>query len=565
MVRPVCSPLSLTARPSSTLVSWLAAVVVCCGGVEVAAQQEASPRSQRSADFVAASGARASVEDADGALVVLVDQGSGLRWSQAWLAVAAQASDRPVRYGALEAWPGEPPEEDLKAAAAAYERGVQAFLALDTRAANSAFGKASAAYEAILEAYPFHVESYEGMGRSVFYRAWTMMEGRQRGQARQVLRKLLLNHPALEPDPGVFPPAFRQEVEQARAHAERGRRRHVTLELTLAQPGAVVSVEGQQRQPDERGQVSLTLSPGERELVVGLPGFAVVRQVVDLQKSVQRRVDLLAWPALLPQTASGRPAERALLSALKSEGAEALIWVTDGEAVGVSGQVAYLHRMIDGRLVGAVALPRSATPESLGVLASLMSQALGSAELETWLVSEDGEAISDGDLRDDILALSGVKVDVADDLTPPIRQAPPRWWLALSAGSGAGLATQVSNPGLAPTLLVVRPELAYRLSSVVELGVAARLQAVNFAAMGEPYLRWRLPGVRLRLGVGIGEVTHEILDTDNRNTSTQGIVGPVLGLEVPLGPVHIGASVIAPLFPDPTVHGDLLLGFGFEL
>ncbi len=496
--------------------------------------------------------------------VVLVDQnvevvvGSGQ-----WLEALGQGTKEAVRFGGFEPWQERAKlDEDLAKAEAVHQKGVDAFLELNMREASTSFKTARNQYESLLQTDPYSTPAFDGMARSAFYQVWAQLEGRKRNQARRGLQTLLSRYPGLSPDPGTFPPAFRQEVEDARKKVAKD---DVIATLTLqASPNRVLVSVGGQVLDIEDGQGQVVLPRGKHKLQAAWPGVAEMTMDVDLSGGdLTQKLDFLGWPDKLPQTRSGWPAAKELLSELKTQGVGALIWVTDASPLDMEGQVVYVHDLDRDQITGAVAFTGGVTERVMGQHISLLNTILKSSEPDFYTV-ERGEAALDTDLRDSVMELLGEEVTTDDP--PPVTGKELKLRLGLDVGTGLGLATQVTDPGLAPTLLFIRPDISVGLNPSFDLGVAGRFQVINFAALGELYARWHLSeAMKLRFGLGIGQITQKIFDTENRNTSTEGLVGPSLGLEIPLGPVNIGATLLAPLFPDTTIQGDIHIGVAFDL
>jgi hypothetical protein len=259
---------------------------------------------------------------------------------------------------------------------------------------------------------------------------------------------------------------------------------------------------------------------------------------------------MLDWPASVPRTAAGHPAGPETVSALKDRGVKALIFLTDGGLFGVDGRILFAQLTSTGKVVGLVAMDDSG---ALGASAGPVAQALGQGELRAFRLEDDGLNGDDG------LAEVFERYLVRDlDKAPDSEQR--RFGLALDLGTGFGVATGVTDPGVAPTPFFVRPDIFYAVGESFELGVSARVQVVDFAFLAEPYLRWKIGVTDLRMGVAIGEIRHKIVITENRKSSVSGLAGPALSLELPLGNLRVGAGLLAPLFPDPTLQVDFWVG-----
>ncbi len=482
--------------------------------------------------------------------------GVGPGWG-GWLGALTRKTGLPVHLHDLAPWPGEPAEGQMDEARAAFKKGEDAFLALDMREAAAAFEDAERRFDALLTAHPFSLAVHQSLSRSAFFKVHALIQGRQRREGRKALSDLLSRHPLMEPDPGIFPPDFCDEVTAARRRLVRKDKvSPVTLRLTP--PDALISVEGQPLAA-EGGALTAPLPAGPSAIKVGWPGVGVQAMDFDPSGPGGAAIDLLAWPEALPRTKAGVPASPALIEALRGRGFESLIWITEGGPLGLDGPVIFAHRLSDGGLTAVVAL----SGEDPSAAAVALGEALGTRGVEVLRCAPDGSVVEDEALEDALEALVSVKVEGGPGPEP---SEGPRVRLGLELGAGLGVATQVTNPGLAPTLMVLRPDLALILESGrVDLGISGRLQLVDFSALVEPYVRCRLGGVNVRAGLGIGEINHRIVETENRRTSTQGFIGPTLGLELPLGPVVIGASLLAPLHPAPTIHVDLTIGLAFDL
>ncbi len=229
--------------------------------------------------------------------------------------------------------------------------------------------------------------------------------------------------------------------------------------------------------------------------------------------------------------------------------------------------VAWVHDLAGGEVTAVLVMPRAATRDAGVEAAPPIAEALRTDEVEVLIVPEAGGAPRrDSMVQARVLAVLhdaalSQAVSLGDvgprDLGSTIR-------LGVALASGLGVATEVSDPGLAPTPLVARLDLSISVGEATDVGIAGRFQLINVAAMGEVFLRKRLSWLHLRAGFGVGEVTHKIVVTENRRQSTSGFVGPCLGVAIPLGPVELGIHTYAPLYPDATVQIDVSMGAGLD-
>jgi hypothetical protein len=254
----------------------------------------------------------------------------------------------------------------------------------------------------------------------------------------------------------------------------------------------------------------------------------------------------------------GLPLNAKLRRAISATGSpRSLLYVTDAAPLKRKGVILYLQDTRDGSLTGAFLLGEHALRPGD---ADALADALRSPQVEVVRLDDPQGAW----VEDEALAADLEQLLEPDDPEGP--GGPAGFYLGLALGSGAGLATEVTDPGLAPVPLLLRADLALRLDPTLELGLAARVQPIKRAALAEPYVRWRMGWVRLRLGAMLGQITHHIVRTENRDASTSEWIGPTVGAELPLGWFLIGVHALAPLYPsDPTVHLDATVGVGFDL
>jgi hypothetical protein len=492
-----------------------------------------------------------------GAAVILQTQPEG--WAE-WARALEEASGEPVRLGALEPWPGDAPQEELQAAAAHYQAGVDQFLDLKLKEAVGSFQAAQAAYLALAQRHPFDAAPLQGAWRSGFYRAWARLEADDRRAARDEIAALLDLYPEAVAEEAIFPPPFRARVEEQRKRARR--RDKAPLPLSLLPAPAQAAFQGAPLPPAEGGERALQVGTGG-ELAVGGPGLGLLRRALPEGQEGALRLDLVEASQALPRLVRGLPLAPEALGALGAQGSpRAVAYLTDASPLRREGALVYLQALPEGALTGAFLLPPEGLQGAAGAPAPFLS-ALQSPEVEvvSWRHGE-------GWVHDEALAQRLSAAQRGEDIPEVPVEEPVGLFLGLQLGAGLGIATEVTDPGLAPSLLVLRVDMGYRASDDWDLGLGARVQPIpEFTAALEPYLRWRASDwLRLRAGVMLGQITHQILRTENRDRSSSGFVGPALGVEVPLGWFQLGLQVLAPLYPsDPTVHADALLGLGIDL
>ena len=474
-------------------------------------------------------------------------QDGGLAWAD-WLATFEKTSKGTARVGELSRWPAAVSESEIAKAHKSFRKGEDAFLALNFRTAGSAFTEANERFDAMADLQPFESPILKARSQSAFFKVRSMLHNRQKKRATRVLTALIKRQPLIQPDPGIFPPDFREHVENVRRSVEgKGKAK---LALTVSPASALVQIGGVLFRPVD-GRMLIDLPLGRHEVKVGWPkvGFRVVE--VTLEGDERMSVGMFDWPSSLPKTAQGHPAGPETLSVLKGRGVRAVVFVTDGEPLGFDGRVLYAQLTSTGEVVALVAMDGG----GLEACAAPMANSLDSVELRTYRL--EAEAVS----QDEGLADAFRAYLIQDDIEVT-QESPSLFGLSLDLGTGFGVATGVTDPGLAPTPFFVRPDLSYTLDDDLDIGLAARVQVVGFAFLAEPYVRWKLSGVHLRFGAAIGELNHKIIITENRNSSVEGLVGPAFGVEVPFGVFRLGAGLLAPVFPDQTIHLDLSLGVG---
>lgn len=516
--------------------------------------------------LIAATVALGSAAEA-GEIVIATDRGADVWWPT-FAVELAQKTGQPVRLGGNDLWPGSPSARDTAQARGVFDDGVQSFLALDLGTAASQFNDAHGQYSQILDGFPFDEGTYDQVLRSGFYAAWSYLQDRKRRQGRECLRVLLTRFPDAAPDAKIFPPPFLSEVEDARRKLER---KVAVAEVTVSvtPPTALVSIDGRVSL-GAAGVHRLLVGEGAHRLGVGIPGVAVTWQELRGGEPQQLEVDLTAWPTGTPRPLTGGPAGPKTINAYRAgHGVTHLAWITSGERLAKDDSVIWVHDVRAGSVTAVIVVPRSAGPDVGSVAASAVADALRTDDLEI-LVIDEGAARRDTELSTRVEAvLSDDAISAGIELEPvvPDNSAPGETSIRLGASlaTGLGVATEVTDPGVAPTPLVGRLSVSWRATSSVDLGLGGRFQLVDPAALGEAFVRVRWPNVYLRGGVGVGRITHKILETENRTQSSSELVGPLVGLEIPLGPVEIGLHVHAPLFPDTTVHADLSLGLGLDL
>lgn len=499
-----------------------------------------------------------------GEIVVATDQPDELWWS-AFAVELGQQTRQPVRLGNRELWPGSPDPRDVAAARAVFDEGVQFFLALELGKAAKRFDSAHERYVQLLDAFAFDGPSYDQVLRSGFYAAWSHLQNRRKKQGRERLQALLTRFPGAAPDAKIFPPPFLAEVEDARRRLDR-QNQPAQITVTVRPKTALVSLDGAVSESAD-GVHRLALGDGSHRLGVGIPGLAAEWRDVVAGDAQDIEVDLTAWPQKTPRPLPGGPAGPKVVNAYRAgHGVSHLVWITSGDRLAQSDPVVWVHDVGTGQVTAVLLVPRGSGPDASRAGASAVAQAMATPDLEV-LVLDGGRVRHDTDLAtrvDAVLSDAAASADVPLEPVVPDGMATSRIRLGASLATGFGVATEVTDPGVAPTPLVARLNLSYRATPTVDLGIGGRFQVVNPAALGEAFVRFRFPWIYLRTGVGVGRITHKILDTDNRKESSSELVGPAVGLELPLGPVEIALHVHAPLFPTATVHADLSLGMGLD-
>lgn len=508
---------------------------------------------------LAAAPLRAQAQEG-GAVLLLQERPQG--WERLSAALE-QELHAPVRLGRLAAWVDAPDSARLQEAEAAYQKGVEHFLALKLDLAEQEFLKAQELYRASWEQAPTHTPSLEGLGRSAFYGAWASLEGGDKRQARDKIATILQELPAAAPDPNVFPPPFVEVVEDVRKRARKGIKKY-DLSISAQPPSALCVYSAHRPEEAQRGECKAE-GFGATTAWIGGPGLGVLRQTLDPAQAPSVEVDLGAWPEGLARPKAGHPLELGALGTLGAAGEPTLaLSVSDASLLGGPGAVLWVQELPSGALTAAVVVGAEGF-ENPEALAKALAPASRTPSLEVFEVAGGGW-LQDGTLQERVE--EALSAHASGDAPPLVGPDEPGLGMGLGAyvAAGAGLATEVTDPGLAPTPLVFWLDGSYALSERLDLGLALRFQAINFAALAQPYARLRLGPVWVQGGVMLGQITHQILQTENRDASTSQWVGPSVGLQAPLGWLSLGVQALAPLFPtDPTVHVDALLGVHFDL
>lgn len=501
-----------------------------------------------------------------GEIIVATDRG-GERWWADFAQGLAEQAGQPVRLGDHDPWPGSPTPSDTHAAKKSFDQGLEHFLALQLGKAATRFDDAFGRYQATLDVFPFDRDLYESTIKAGFYAAWSYLQNRKKRLGRERLRDILTRFPDAKPDAQLFPPPFRSEVEDARRKLQR-RSKFAEVEVTVRPADALISVDGRVYQGGE-GIHTVTVASGRKRIGAALPGLAVAWTEVDADATPRVQIDLTAWPKATPRPLSGNPVSAATVNAFKVRGgASYLVWITSGERVSRDDSVVWVHDLDSAAVTAVLIIPRGAGPDAGSVAAAAVALALETDDMEVLVIEKSGprrdSALStrvEAVIRDQ--AVSGeVPLEPIVPEEPGDSRSSVRLGVALA--TGFGVATEVTDPGLAPTPLVGRLNLSWRATPSVDVGLGGRFQVINPAILGEAFVRLRFPWVYLRTGVGVGTITHKILETENRKESTSELVGPAVGLEIPIGPVEIALNVHAPLFPNVTVHADLGVGLGLD-
>ncbi|MBH23575.1 MAG: hypothetical protein CMH57_03730 [Myxococcales bacterium] len=481
-------------------------------------------------------------------------------WLASWTA-ALHDKGHPTTAVGNRPWPQDPDPAALKRATATYDEALNLFLNLDLRGASDTLADARAQYERVLQDHPFSTESYRGALRAGFYRARVMLQANDRRGAHQLITQIITRYPGAEPDPALFPPAFRQLVQTLRGRLRR--RGAVTLTVQVNPPDARVAFNGVLLTPDDNGVATLdNIPPSEGTVLAGAPGIGVRDQAVSLRGDQRVTIDLLAPSRALPR--AGTPLPPDILSDLADDRQSYALQLSDADEVGLPRDRAlYLIEIQTGDLTAVALFAKGQpAPNADDAVANLFDKALRTPGVEVVRVS--GAAIAPDKAAAQTLLES---LGLSDDVSPPLEGFEGERFasIGLLAGTGLGVATKVSQPGLAPTPLLLRPEIAFPLAESIDVGVAGRVQLTKLALLGEPFIEWRAGVLRLRGGVAVGQITQTITDTDNRDRSTQGLFGPSAGLALQLGVFRVGASALTMVAPDRTAQFDLTAGAVFDL
>lgn len=454
-----------------------------------------------------------------------------------------------VRYGTNAPWSGMPNGAELAQVDQVYQHGLDQFLDGDMSAAALSFSQAFEQYSGLLKRYPLHAPTYEAAVRAGFYQAHALGLAKDREGSEAAAARVLAAFPSARPDPAMFPPDFTGFV------GELGDGREMFHVAVTAKPSSVSLSVGGTAVSSISGTADVLLPKGDSWVVAGRPGVGMRRQDLTVTGSMDVVMDLWAWPAEVSEVSCGEAMDQDGIDVLlaSAPGASAVVLSTDLDAaIGEEGTALYVQTP-SGALTAFVALSPgvSLSKSDAGKLAQALADATQSQSVETYRVSSDGSLTADPSLAQRVRRSASTG-------SHTLR-------LFLDVGTGFGVATEVTDPGLAPTPLFVKPDLAVSLSRGVDLGLAGRFQVVKFAALAEPYLRWRFRYLALRGGLVLGNIVHTVTVTENRDSSTSGWAGVSAGIEVPLGPARLGTTVVTPLYPAATVQMDFTLGTGFDL
>ena len=331
-----------------------------------------------------------------------------------------------------------------------------------------------------------------------------------------------------------FPPELADLLDIGRSRLKARSR----LTVAATPPGAHVIVDGRLK-----GRAPLTiegLTEGRHAIRIEAPGFEPWVRQIDVGSGAGRQ------PVRLEEA----PARLGPAQLLEATGADAVI-------------IGRITRSSEGQPVLAVArIDRS-------------RQGFGAI------------AIRELDLRDARASIDEVAGVVGDpDSPPPTAEELASWeggdplptdgdsaHLTLSVGGGAGLAEQVSDPGVAPVPLVLALTVSTPLDGGWEAVGVMRGQVLSPRAyMAVAGGRYRPGGpdghFGLLLGGAFGQIAHTITDTETQRPSVAGTVGVAggLGLVVPVGGQTVSVDLLGTtLRPDFTVHVDLLVGAQIRL
>jgi len=282
-------------------------------------------------------------------------------------------------------------------------------------------------------------------------------------------------------------------------------------------------------------------------------------------------LDLADWPEEVPQSPSGGPVGAATASWYTRQlGVDFIVWITSGESLAVRDSVAWVHNLEEGEVTAVLVVPSATTAQVGALAADALLEAMQTDDVEILVIPEGGGAPRRNSVVE--ARVRAVLHDAVLSEAVPLEQAvvqggadPPyavRFGAAVA--TGVGIATEVTDPGIAPTPLLARVDVSVALGPKTDLGVAGRFQITQPAVQAEVFARHRMRLFHLRWGFGGGNVVHKIVVTENRNRSTSGIAGPTLGVSIPLGVLELGLHSYVPVYPSPTVQLDASLGVGLD-
>lgn len=418
-------------------------------------------------------------------------------------------------------------DRDLAEATAALDAGLDRYL--DMRMGEAADRLQSA--RDLFDKRLGWLGSADPLIEASLYLAMSRLADGDEGACQRVLQLLLLRLPDEDLPLSEFPPELADLLEVGRTRLKARSR----LTVAAAPPGAHVIIDGRLR-----GRAPLTvdgLTEGRHALRIEAPGHDPwVRQISVGPGQARQPVRLDPGdPARTPLDLAVRSgAQSAFAGRILGEAGRRVLAVARFDR-GRPGVAALAFHDLDG---AGSADPKTAADVTAGAVVDPDAPAPSPAELVRWA----GGA--------------------------PPSEARAAAHLTLAVGTGAGLAEQVSEPGVAPVPVI----LALGLSTPLEGGWEAvgmmRAQPLEPRAyMALAAARYRPSGaggaLGLLLGGAFGQIAHTITDTETGRASVAGTVGLAggVGLVGPIAGRILTLDLVATtLRPDFTFHVDLLLG-----
>jgi hypothetical protein len=450
------------------------------------------------------------------------------------------------------AWPAAEPvpksvTRDMGSAHAALTSGLDRYL--DMR-----MPEAAAQLEHARDLYLKHLGwlgSADPFVQASLYLAMARLADGDEESCRRVLQVLLRRLPSENLPLSEFPPELADLLDMERA----GLRANSRLSLVSSPPGAHVVIDGRLR-----GRTPLTvdgLIEGPHDVRLEAAGHAPwVRRLRlgagEVQQPVRLRAidgDLGAGALERAWRADSHSADlRSAADAFAGDaGASAVIigWAGHGDGDAPTLFVARFDR--GGTRIGAIA----AVPLRTDGLDRAIDEAAG-------VLTETGGGSVSPELEARFLGLARRARSPEGDTAH----------LVVAIGAGAGLAEQVSDPGVAPVPLVIAFGLSTPLDGGWEVSGMMRAQPLEPRAyLAVAGARYRPAGpsgaLGLLVGGAFGQVAHTITDTETGRASVAGTVGVAagLGLRSLIGGTVMTLDLVAVILrPDFTVHADLLVG-----